>query len=88
MSLKLEYQLKVVEPKQKHLESLVAQVFAHCKDKIDGCNELPYVIRLDDANIDSTHDLTSALVEVGVESNACFITGYYDSIEVTVTNFI
>ena len=87
MSLKFEYQVKVVEPKQKYLKGLVDQVVAHCKDKIDGCNELPYVIRLDDANIDSTHDLTSALVEVGVESNACF-TGYYDSIEVTVTNFI
>ena len=34
MSLKDEYELFVVQPKQKHLKGLVAQVIKQCKDEM------------------------------------------------------
>ena len=87
MSLKLEYQFRVVEPKQKHLKSLVDKVVKYCKDQMSDGEELPYVLKLENAEINSVHDLTVLLKEEGIESNACF-TDYSFSVEVTVTDFI
>lgn len=87
MSLKLEYQLRVVEPKQKHLKGLVDQVIKHCRDQISKGEELPYVLELEQTEINYVHDLTNLLKEEGISSSACF-TGDYSSIEVTVAEFI
>ena len=87
MSLKDEYELFVVQPKQKHLKGLVAQVIKHCKDEMVLGKELPYVLTLDKAEITSVHELTTLLKDEGIDCAACF-TNYSFSVEVTIHKFI
>lgn len=86
MNLKDEYEFFVTNPKQEHLESLVSKVIKHCKDEMTRGKELPYVVTLDNVEINSVHDLTAPLKEEGVNCSASFKLLY--SIEVTVHNFI
>lgn len=86
MSLKDEYELFVVQPKQKHLKGLVSQVIKHCKDEMVFGRELPYVVTLDNVEINSVHDLTPLLKDEGIDCSASFKLTF--SIEVTIHNFI
>ena len=86
MSLKDEYELFVVQPKQKHLKGLVSQVIKHCKDEMIRGEELPYVLTLDNVEIYSVHELTPLLKDEGIDCSACF--NQLLGIEVTIHKFI
>lgn len=86
MSLKDEYELFVVKPKQNHLKGLVSQVIKHCKDEMALGEELPYVLTLDNAEINSVHELTPLLKDEGIDCSACFNSTL--GIEVTIHKFI
>lgn len=86
MSLKAEYYLFVMQPKQKYLKCLVDEVVTYCKSEMIKGSELPYVVELKAGSVTSVHDLTPLLKDIGIECTAYFETR--STIKVTVNKFI